>query len=300
MNYPSILLKNGIISARVFVPHHEKGFYRATRFDWAGIIKSLEFKGHNYFGPWYEQHDPFIHDSITGPVEEFSPVGYSGGIPGKSFLKPGVGELKNDSEDSFNKFKTYSISDYGLRDLDASDNEITFSHYITSGNYAYDYRKKLSLMPGEPVMEISHALVNTGDSILTTTVSNHNFFVIDGHETGPSFRLILPYPLKFADSSRTGDIPVIKNNILEFRRELRKDETLSPGFIEVPVTVTGFDVRIENINSGAGVDIKGDARLSGLYLWAACRTICPEPYIHINIPPGSTFNWYFRYKFYEL
>lgn len=300
MHFPSIQLNNGIINALLYLPDSQSGFYRASRFDWAGIVYSLRYKKHDFFGPWYANHDPLVHDSITGPVEEFSPVGFHNAIPGKSFLKPGVGELKKDNEDNFNKFKTYHISDYGIRDLAVSKNEILFGHTIVSGNLAYDYKKKITLKPGEPVMEISHALVNTGSEMLSTTVSNHNFFVIDGHITGPSFRLILPYAIKFTDPSRTGEIPVTNGNILAFSRKVRQGETVSPGYVGVPHSASGFDVKLENISSLAGVAIRGDTKLSALYFWAAGRTICPEPCIDINLQPGQTFIWNFRYEFYEL
>jgi hypothetical protein len=47
------------------------GYYRATRFDWSGVVASLEFQGHNYFGVWFPHYDPKLHDAITGPVEEY-------------------------------------------------------------------------------------------------------------------------------------------------------------------------------------------------------------------------------------
>jgi len=77
-------------------------------------------------------------------------------------------------------------------------------------------------------------------------------------------------------------------------------ETVSPGFIKLPDTAEGFAVRLENVKSGAGVAIRGDVHLSAIYLWASHRTICPEPYIDINLQPGRSFNWDFRYEFYQL
>ena len=300
MDFPSTQLNNGIINTLLYLPDPQSGFYRASRFDGAGIIYSLRYKDHDFFGPWYDHHNPFVHDSITGPVEEFSPIGFHLAKPGQNFLKPGVGLLKKDNEDSFNKFKTYHISDFGKRYMELSENEIIFRHNIVAGSFAYDYKKRITLKPGEPVMEISHALANSGDEILLTTVSNHNFFVIDGQITGPSFRLKFPFAVKFSDPSRKGEIPVIAGNMLEFSREVGERETVSPGFIKLPDTAEGFDVRLENVKSGAGVAIRGDVHLSAIYLWASRRTICPEPYIDINLQPGRSFNWDFRYEFYQL
>ena len=43
---PSKTISNGIISAKVYVPN-KFGFYRATRFDHAGMITHLTYKGHD-------------------------------------------------------------------------------------------------------------------------------------------------------------------------------------------------------------------------------------------------------------
>jgi hypothetical protein len=87
-NFPVAEISNGEIKAKVYLPDAQKGFYRSTRFDWSGVIGSLEYKGHNYYGPWftkitdvydfgYEGDDvisaPFT--AMVGPGEEFGVLG---------------------------------------------------------------------------------------------------------------------------------------------------------------------------------------------------------------------------------
>ena len=78
---PQAEISNGPIHAKLYLPDPAIGYYRATRFDWSGAIASLEFQGHNYFGVWFPRYDPKLHDSITGPVEEYrtgeSALGYA-------------------------------------------------------------------------------------------------------------------------------------------------------------------------------------------------------------------------------
>src|SRR5690348_18249445 len=82
--YPQTTLSNGALNATIYLPDADKGFYRGTRFDWAGVIGSLEYKGHNYYGPFFEKFDPSVRDVVigdpieagvnsaaSGPVEEF-------------------------------------------------------------------------------------------------------------------------------------------------------------------------------------------------------------------------------------
>src|SRR5215813_13865922 len=78
---PEAEIANSKVKAKLYLPDGEKGYYQGTRFDWSGVIASLEANGHNYFGKWFDRYDPKIHDAITGPVEEFltgdSALGYN-------------------------------------------------------------------------------------------------------------------------------------------------------------------------------------------------------------------------------
>src|SRR5437588_13127508 len=78
-DYPHVFLKNDMLKVKVYLPDAEKGFYRGTRFDHAGVFGEIEFSGHKIFRPWKEKHDPTNHDDIVGPCEEFGiekPLGY--------------------------------------------------------------------------------------------------------------------------------------------------------------------------------------------------------------------------------
>jgi hypothetical protein len=45
---PQAEITNGELRAKVYLPDACRGFYRGTRFDWSGIVSSLEYKGHNF------------------------------------------------------------------------------------------------------------------------------------------------------------------------------------------------------------------------------------------------------------
>src|SRR5215467_9300232 len=61
-DYPAVEISNGQIRALVPAPGGEKAYYRGTRFDWSGLITSLESQGHTYFAPFYEKFDPSVRD----------------------------------------------------------------------------------------------------------------------------------------------------------------------------------------------------------------------------------------------
>src|SRR5438445_13255969 len=79
---PEMEIGNGAIQMRLYLPDTQAGFYRGTRFDWSGVIGSLEYAGHNYYARWFQRMnlsvEDFIYDgadivagpctAITGPV----------------------------------------------------------------------------------------------------------------------------------------------------------------------------------------------------------------------------------------
>jgi hypothetical protein len=59
-----VQITNGIIQATIHPPDPISGFYQGTRFDWSGVIGSLKYAGHNYYGPWFTKTDPAVVDYI--------------------------------------------------------------------------------------------------------------------------------------------------------------------------------------------------------------------------------------------
>ena len=70
-SYPKASISNGPVQAVLYLPDAKNGYYRASRFDWSGVVPCLAYKGHTYFGVWFSHYDPMIADAITGPVEVF-------------------------------------------------------------------------------------------------------------------------------------------------------------------------------------------------------------------------------------
>lgn len=95
---PQAEISNGTVRALLYLPDAQDGYYRGTRFDWAGVIAHLEYAGHNYAGQWFPKYDPKLHDAIMGPAEEFrtedAALNYDAAKPGGTFVKIGVGVLR--------------------------------------------------------------------------------------------------------------------------------------------------------------------------------------------------------------
>ena len=162
---PTATIGNGQIRASLYLPDAKAGYYRGARFDWSGVISSLTWKDHEYFGQWFEQYDPTLHDAIQGPVEEFltgeTALGYDQAAPGGTFVRIGIGVLRKPTEASLQRFGRYEIVDPGTWTTRPGKDRIEFVHTLkdTTG-YAYTYRKTVRLAGDSLIIE--HELKNTG------------------------------------------------------------------------------------------------------------------------------------------
>jgi len=302
---PQAEISNGAIRAKLYLPDAANGYYRATRFDWSGVISSLEFQGHNYFGVWFPHYDPKLHDAITGPVEEYrtgeSGLGYDAAKVGATFVRIGVGLLKKPQEERFGQFETYEIVDNGKWTTKTSKDAVEFTHVLTdpSSGYAYLYKKTVRLAKNEPRLIIEHSLKNTGKKTIETNVYNHGFFVIDGQPSGPDFTVKFPFEVKaVADLQGLAEVQ---------GKELHYLKELLPGGQSVFTQLTGygdsprdFDFRVENRKTGAGVHVAGDRPLWKINFWSIRTTVCPEDFINMKIEPGKESQWRITYDFYVL
>ena len=299
--YPTADLQNNHLKMTLYLPDVATGFYRATRFDWGGVIGSLIYRGHQYFDPWLDYHDPQIHEAITGPVEAFAPIGYEAAKPGDSFYVIGVGVLKKASDKPYHFSTTYEIVNPGLWKVRELDDRVTFFHELQDvGGFAYHYQKTVRLLPDQPAFVLEHDFENTGEKAIETTVYNHNFFVIDREPTGPNIVTSFPYPIA-AEGRGFGDMIVPRDSALIFKRALQKGEHVYTGDIKrYGPTADDYDLHIENKKTGAAVHITGDRPLLKLPYWACATTACPEPYIALQVLPGESFTWSITYQFYLL
>ena len=118
------------------LPDPQNGSYRETRFDWSGIISSLQFNGHEYFGQWYPRHDPKIHDAITGPVEEFrtEPIVlvWITTRPSRRRICPDRSRIvRKPEEKAYRPYDTYDIVDPGTRTVRPHKDRVEFEHRLS-------------------------------------------------------------------------------------------------------------------------------------------------------------------------
>jgi hypothetical protein len=299
---PKAEISNGQVKATLYLPDANDGYYRGTRFDWSGVIPSLDYKGHSYFGQWFPKYDAKLHDAIMGPVEEFlsgnSAVGYEEAKVGGTFVRIGVGVLRKPEETEFHRFNTYEIVDGGKWTIHKKSDAVEFSHELkdAADGYAYQYQKVVRISKDKPELILEHTLKNTGKKVIDTDVYNHNFFIIDGEPTGPG--LTVKFPFQLEASGKLGGIVQVKGSQLTYSRPQQGGDTVMAEFKGFGPTAADYNIQIENSKSGAGVHIVGDQPLMKVLFWSIPTVLAPEPYIHMTIESGQQFQWKIVYQFY--
>jgi len=301
-DYPKAEITNGSVRAGFYLPDAREGYYRATRFDWSGVIYSLTYKGHNYFSPWQTKHDPLVHNSISGPVESFNAnLGYQDAKPGGLFVRIGVGLLQKPEDPNFRPemATTFKVVDAGKWTIKKGKDWIEFTQEVPDKTgYAYLYTKHVRLERGKPEMIISHTLKNTGAKVIETTAFDHNFFVMDRQPSGPGFLVRFPFDprVKFDVEG----VLAVRGRELYFLKELQGEETAMATMEGFGSMAKDYEIVIENQKTGAGVKITGDKPLASLRVFFRRPNVCPEPFIRLRIEPGQAEKWEIRYQMYAL
>ncbi|MBO7644550.1 MAG: hypothetical protein J6S62_06285 [Bacteroidales bacterium] len=258
------------------------GFYRGTRFDAAGVFGSLSFGGRELCGRWFEKYDPYMHDAVCGPAEEFSPVFLDGCI-----LKIGVG-LLDPLEGPYDRFRLYPVLEKGERSLDIQAGYISFRHRLPG---CYDYVKQI-VVTGPDSFDIRHQF--SPQIPVETEVYNHNFFTLGRLSTGPERRLLFPF--KPACTWRAQyDSVTLTGSGLQFSRSLEPGESVYSGDIHQEGG-EGMPYEFCLREGGISVLVKADVPALRMVFWANHRIACPEPYNSISARPGEHLRWTVSYR----
>jgi len=294
--YPHASITNGGLTLHVYLPDPTKGFYRSTRFDWSGMVGWAECGGHTYFGAWRTPHDPSNYEHGVGTCEEF---GLEGDPPlfaeaplGSPFVKIGVGVLKKTTE-KYDFKEPYPILRAGEWETVIRTTSIQFQQKLSEGAVGYEYTKTISLLDHSTGFRIHHALRNVGTLPLDTAHYSHAFIRIDDQPIDEHYEVRLPFDSGSHDVTiekpgyATVNGPVI--SLLKAVDEGVRLWTPLHNWDAKDVGHSAFTVL--NKASGVGLSMAVDRAPCAFNFYAEKTAACPEPFIPITVPPGSTAEW---------
>jgi hypothetical protein len=298
--FPRHVLARGDLKLTLYLPDAARGYYRGTRFDWSGVVALGEWKGHTFFGPWKTGHDPLNHDDIAGAVEEFGivlPVGYADTKVGTPFVKIGVGLLEKIEEKEYRFWYPYKLVKPGEWTVTTGDDRVTFVQDLMSpGGHGYHYTKTVRLAKDGDGFAIDHVLKSTGTRPLVTDHYCHHFLVFDRQPVGPDYEVEFGFDPKLKKPMEGAEL---KGRRLAFTEVI-------PDGKSVMAELTGWTGKAlenqftaRNKKTGMEVHVRGDKPLTKFNCWSVRTTMCPEPFIGINVQPGKEMSWTTEYTFAE-
>ncbi len=313
---PTAVIDNGKIHAEVYLPDAKNGFYKGTRFDWAGIVGKLTSGGHTYYDQWFTKQDPagadFIYDGqdlVAGPAsaamgipEEFSSdggtLGYADAKVGGTFVKIGVGVLRKPQEDTYSHYTHYEIVDGGKRTLSTTKTSITFTQELLDekSGYGYLYTKTIRLVPHASQLLLEHTLKNTGMKPIDARVYDHNFLTLDHQPPGPDFIVTVPFtiiPKRPVDE----ELGYVSGNVIGYKKALEGKDNFTVALGGYSDKVSDYDILVQNKKLDAMVRIQADKPLESVSLWSMRAALAVEPYIKLSIAPGQETKWTYTYTY---
>lgn len=309
---PTAQLDNGHIKATVYLPDAANGFYKGTRFDWAGIIGKLTSGGHTYYDQWFTKIDPagrdFVYqgpDIVAGPAsaamgvaEEYDDMGYATAPVGGTFIKIGVGVLRKPKEPRYDHVTHYEIVDGGKWTVQAKKTSITFTQDLMdkSTGYGYLYTKTIRLVPNTSQMVLEHTLKNTGTRAIHARVYDHNFLVLDHQPPGPDLTVTTRFPITPKQPIKP-ELGSVEGNVIRYNKVLAGQDSFTVAIGGYGNTAADYDFLIQNKKLNAGVRIQGDKPLESAFLWSIRTTLAVEPYIALSIEPGQQTQWKYTYTY---
>lgn len=264
----------------------QDGFYRGTRFDRSGVFDSVAYNGMELADRWFSRYDPYMHDAVCGPAEEFTQIGFEQAAQGETFLKIGVGLLNRPDDAPYDRFRLYEIADPGEWTVKSDKDVAVFRHRLSG--YC-EYVKEI-VLTGPDTMEIRHSLESLGAS-LHGEVYNHNFWTLGRLATGPLRYLDFPFKPDGKWRAEYDNVALTASGI-RFARLLAEGESVYMGDLhEAGAEGSPYEMSVRE--GSVGVQISGDVPVTHTVFWANHRVACLEPYNSFTAP----FRWTVRYRF---
>ena len=263
-------------------------YYKGTRFDWTGIFRSICKDGVAMADRWYDADDPYRHDNVCGPSEEFAPFW----LDDSHCVKIGVGLLRvPGGREAYDRFKLYEVIRPGVFDVSKEDDRLVFRHSLEG---IYVYEKEIVLV-SEDAFSINHRLKWLLDEAYSGDCYNHNFFTFDRDDVGPDRRIIFDGPP--AGVWREDSVNArIEGCAITFDSGMPVGCKAFIGRLIVQGCMDrAYHFRI--CDRARSVEVSCDSPMDHAVFWSNDRVACVEPYVLLSLRKGEPSGWSIGYKF---
>ena len=289
------ILQNDYLQIEIDLPHEG---YRSSRFDWAGKIRQITYKGLPFTTTEVQQgFDSKQHGcGLYNEWDIDGPQGFANCPIGSSFHKIGIGAIRK-TDEVYDFSEPYSI-DQAKFDYIVKENHITINCYsVVLRGQAYQLIKDIRI--NENTIIISYQLHNLGTQPLHTTEYVHNFIAINNDRIGKSYELVLPSgvaPDSFDETVNPDDCVKIEDSTISFNKAPTRPFFFGDllGGVTAPA-----HWHLYHRPSKMHITETGDFRAYRVNLWGTSHVISPELFHRIEIPSNEVAIWSRTYKIWQ-
>ena len=311
--YPETRLENRVLRVAVLTPDLVRPFVGGVRFDRAGVVRRVMYRGHVFFDrilrPEVRPGDPAHFESgAIGTAGEFgttAPTGFADAKPGETFVKIGVGELRRTDTDEYGFYKTYSLVAAGtwktaFAQRDGKTFRVVQTHELHAGRgYAYRYETVIELPRADaPLLRITRRLQNTGQKTIQTDHYTHHFAGMDTAPIGADY--VLRFPFRAAASvpfdPEAVDFAVREGETVVAPRAVLT-KAIYGELAGYPAKPSAHAVVVANRASKTTLHISGDRAPCAIHVWGTDRVLCPELFVPVRVVAGQETRWVTTYRF---
>ncbi|MBI9097217.1 MAG: hypothetical protein JEY91_02005 [Spirochaetaceae bacterium] len=282
-----ITLKNSDLTISMLQPGTK---YTRSRFDWTGVVDQISLGGITFLGK--EACGSYTGSEGLGLSTEFgisTPLSYWKTLPGKQFMKIGVGALKRRSLKPYSFFDEYDVSPFKT-EVKTYDDRVEFlQKNCTVGSYRYDYTKKIRIEDNSLLME--YHLKNTGESRIKTEEYCHNFFRLGDKDISEHIEVETNYPLK--SRKLVGELEVNGKKI----SIKTKPEKMIYTYSLLKEKPDDFSWKLKNKRNNISISGFESFPVSKFALWGMKHVISPETFYSFSLQPGAEQKWSRKYVF---
>lgn len=290
------ILKNELLEIHIDLPMEN---YRLARFDWAGEIALLNYKGIDVSGT-EKLNAENENDYGKGFYNEFgidAPVDFDETAEGDWFHKIGIGLLKKEGE-QYDFSYAYEIEPANFKVTEEPGKIIIECSAEKRNGYAYKLKKEIELL--ESGFVIKYLLKNTGEKTIETNEYCHNFLAINKDYIGRDYILRFPFDIKpelfWAAVNPEEKVEIGANEITFngtpeeqfFFANLSGNENVEAKW------------ELINLKSKIGISETGSFKPSKINLWGWKHVISPELFFDIHLEPGQSAEWSRTYRVFDL
>lgn len=297
-DHPSVVLSNGVVSLRSYLPGGTNSHYRGVRFVRCSMTDETIAGQTRFYGRLFSgAHKPDDNAHACGMAEEFdidAPPGFADAEPGGNFLKIGVGVLSKPDGRPYDFGRKYPVVDPGVWSMETHGSTgVVYRHSVKTpdGKLGATYTHALLLGEGSGSLVIRRSLKNIGTDVLATRHYMHHFISVDGAPVTGAYSI--HYPFQPAAATAVPDEMEINGATVGFTKTPRGWIRLGLGNFEG--AENRFTVRHDEIR--AGIETHTDRPVVDACVFATPGVVCPEMFSDIRVAPGETRTWTTAVKF---